>query len=734
MSRKYDINNADNETKHAVTSDNNKVKGFATMTAKQLCLFTLLSLSFCMQVQAQVMPEENATRGFATGDYINDYVSEVTNVVCPFKNDIDYDRGQVRCGFITVPENREVPSSRLIRLAFTQIVAQANPAFITNKDDLSSQKEEEAPVYREDPVIYLTGGPGAGMEYYVERFLEHDLTKTRDMYILNQRGIGNSEELCPYFMATSRELIVAVTLAEQEKENAQRMQACFEAAANRGIDLSAYNTVENARDVRALRQALGFDSWNVWGISYGSHLGQMLVNVDPQGIRALVLDAIVPNDLVDLQRFHRYVARNHAHIFEECARQNASICDGLEDAFYSAGNALVSNPMSVDAIDKELFPSGKANVSPLLVLGVPFSMLYEENGHPAIPAVMRSLVDMVAQRDAEVFQAFVSDSGLFAGISEGMYNAISCNDGYKAEEARTAAEDLQESFGFTQGVFTVDGTQRMADTCVAAGLSPRSREDYQLIQSDIPTLIVNGDWDPITPTVLAQRIAPGFSNGRLIIVPYAGHGPTRSMHECATQVLSDFFDDPNQNLENLDASCLEEGVEPPEFLDYVQTHTHLKFAARAMDDPKRLVAPVLLASTPILISLIGFIMIVWGGVARRFSSSTSAVPGIGPLAPRLTTAVSALVLLLGVGLVGAGVGATFEISATSILAGFAPPAGVGASLVVLAGLLGIAGILITLKSHKEHALRKRTLIGFMLMGLCTLVLSVTFIVWGITPW
>jgi hypothetical protein len=217
-------------------------------------------------------------------------------------------------------------------------------------------------------------------------------------------------------------------------------------------------------------------------------------------------------------------------------------------------------------------------------------------------------------------------------------------------------------------------------------------------------------------------------------VPYAGHGPTRSMSECSTQVLSDFFDDPEQNIEHLDATCLEEGVEPPVFLDYVQTHMHLKFAARAMDDPINIIAPVVLASTPVLVSLIGLIMISWGTIARRFSSNLCAVPGIGPFKPRFIAASVALVLLIGVGLVAAGVAATLEISTASILAGFAPPADIGAMLVLLAGVIGIANILLTLKSHREDVLRKRSLIGFILMGLSAVVLSVAFVVWGVTPW
>lgn len=697
-------------------------------TSKRLYLSVLLVFGLCIQAFAQESPLTEVS----TNAFVNDYVSDVTHVVCPFKNDIDYEPGRVRCGFITVPENREVPDSRLLRIIFTQIVAEAS---LENDDDDSSNDDEEILEARQDPIIYLTGGPGAGIEFYVGRFLEHDLTKTRDLFILNQRGIGDSEELCPYYDSTSRELVLADNQKAQEIENAQRMKACFAAATNRGVDLSAYNTVENARDVRALRQALGFDSWNVWGISYGSHLGQMLVNVDPEGIRALVLDAIVPNDLGDLMRIHRWVARNHANVFTECARQDASMCEGLEEAFYAAGNALIDNPVMVDAFDEELFPSGKANVPALIAAFAPFSMLYEQDAHPAIPSVMRGLVNIINNRDEEVFQALANGAGGFSRSSGmGMGSAIRCNDGYMAAEASVAAEDLQEDFGFKQGAFSVEGSQLMANACVEAGLAPRDRKDYQLIQSDIPTLVVNGDWDPITPPALAERIAPGFSNSRLIIVPYAGHGPTRSMPECASQVLTDFFDDPSQNLKELDAACLEEGAEPPAFLDYMQTDIHLKLAARAMDEPKNVVVPGVLASTPIIISLFGLIMISWGAITRRFSSSTIEVPGLGPRIPRLLAVITALFLLVGVGLIGAGIQAAIEISEVSIIAGFAPPAGVGALLVLLAGLMGIATLVLTLKAHKDNPLRKRSLIGFVVLALSAMVLSVIFLMWGITPW
>ena len=127
-------------------------------------------------------------------------------------------------------------------------------------------------------------------------------------------------------------------------------------------------------------------------------------------------------------------------------------------------------------------------------------------------------------------------------------------------------------------------------------------------------------------------------------------------------------------------------------------------------------------------------MISWGAITRRFSSSNVEVPGLGPTTPRLIAFITALLLLVGVGLIGAGVQAAIELSEVSLIAGFAPLAGAGALLVLLAGLIGIVTLVLTFKTHKDKPLRKRSLTGFFLLGLSAIVLSVIFLMWGITPW
>ncbi|MEL6686401.1 MAG: alpha/beta fold hydrolase [Pseudomonadota bacterium] len=664
---------------------------------------------------------------------LNDPLSEVVSVICPFKDEIDYEPGRVTCGFITVPENREVPDSRMVRLAFAKIVAEGR---LEDEDEDESTSEDEEPiVVRDDPVAYLTGGPGVSINPYVSRFLEHDLTKTRDLYILNQRGIGDSEEICPFYGQTRREQITATTTEQRERESTQRLLDCFEYAKARGIDIRGYNTVENARDVRALRRALGYESWNVWGISYGSHLGQMLVNIDPEGIEALVLDAIVPNDLVDLMRLHRWIERDFNLIFDECERQDAKICEGLEEDLNRIFKQLVETPLTIEALDEELYPAGSVTLPAAVAAFLPFQMMYEQDQHPAIPAVMKAMVRILDEPDAEKFKGFTNlNTGGGEDSSSAMGALIRCNDGYVAATAEIAAEDLAENPRFAGEVFTVAGSQAAAQACVDAGVGPRDRADYQLIQTDLPTLIINGDWDPITPPDMAERIAPGFSNGRLIIVPYAGHGPTRSMSECGAQVMTDFFDDPSQDLSALDATCLEEGVEPPKYLNYLQTNTTIELASLAAEDPKRVVPPVVQFVLLTLTILVGLVAIVFGFIARRFAPIPYNMPSAGPARPRAFATFTALTSLTGLALIGVGGAAAYEIAEVSLVAGFAPPARLGATLVMIGGVLGLMTLILAIFYRDNQRIRLRTTVGLPLVGLAALLLAVFLIRWDLAPW
>ncbi|TGY93174.1 alpha/beta fold hydrolase [Marinicauda pacifica] len=641
--------------------------------------------------------------------------------VCPFRSEVDYEPGEIECGFITVPENRSDPDSRLIRLHYVKIAA-------TGEDDAGDAAET-----RDDPVIYLTGGPGVGVTSYVSRLREHDLVRHRDLYILEQRGIGASGNLCPYFTDTNRAALWTESVYEAEVEAAERMRACFQTAAAAGIDLSGYNTIENARDVRALREALGFEAWNVWGISYGSHLGQMLVREDPDGIRAIVLDAIVPNDIGDLMRMGRWGGLVLENVFSTC--EDASVCNDLETRFAAALEQAKAEPVVVETDNTELYPEGRVRFGGEILAFAPFMMMYEQDEHPAIPAVMDTLITAVETDDMTVYDLLASgDMGGAAGmsISLGMANAIRCNDGYYAASARVAESDLEENPHFAGLIFTPEGAAYQAQVCVDEGLGPRNRDAYELVETDIPALIVNGAWDPVTPPPLAERVARGFSNGRYIAVPFAGHGPTRSMSECAGEVLTDFFDNPDAAA--LDAACLEEGVEAPVYLDLFETSAVRRAGIMATDDPQSLAGPGAWAGVSVLALLIAVFAFPLGWIARAIDRRPASELRAETGGARWLAVLAAASGLGFAALVALGGYQASEVSLFALLAGFAAPAGAGAWLVLIAGVLGLLAIVQVWRARaSHHGMRVGTLAGITLTGLAAMSLTAFAIVWDLAP-
>lgn len=131
-------------------------------------------------------------------------------VICPFRGQIDYRPGEIECGLIQVPENREVAGSRSIELHYVRILAKGRDA-----DGGTVEK-------RSDPVVYLTGGPGAPATYYVQRFKDHRLVERRDLYILEQRGIGSSSQFCRFYAARNRAGKIHEDYAAQQRVEPSR--------------------------------------------------------------------------------------------------------------------------------------------------------------------------------------------------------------------------------------------------------------------------------------------------------------------------------------------------------------------------------------------------------------------------------------------------------------------------------------------------------------------------------
>jgi pimeloyl-ACP methyl ester carboxylesterase len=514
----------------------------------------------------------------------------IDTVVCPFKGQIDYEPGDIECGLLQVPENREVPDSRFIELHFVKLNSRWGREEEVEDEEKQEQDSGLAPGKRDDPVIYLTGGPGSHVTYYVKRFQDHGLLDHRDLYILEQRGIGASDDFCPFYGTRKPAAVDVATFEESLEAYLERVADCARNARAAGVDLSGYNTIENARDVKALRRALGFEQWNVWGISYGSILGQAYLKEDPEGILAFVIDAIMPLDIRESELYWRV-----AHWYDRDLRKLQEICDrqpacsrhypDIGGRLRAAIRSVVDNPIEVAVKDIENFPSGKARIFQDLVAFLPFIFLYEQDNYPGIPGLIYAWADAVEARDEVLFRAIATASGdaAFGGSSQGMANAIVCTDGDAEAQARAGKKDILEYPVLGPALGSAEFWDRRATLCAELDMPQRPTGQYRPAQTRLPGLIIEGDMDPITPPPNAKAILPGFKNATYVEFPYAGHGPSRSV-KCAGDMLNKFYDDPAAEP---DLSCVEEMEEPQIYAPLYVSRVTPRLAVLLAEDKKR---------------------------------------------------------------------------------------------------------------------------------------------------
>lgn len=658
----------------------------------------------------------------------------IDSLICPFKGDIEYEPGDIECGLLQVPENREKPDSRMIELLFVKLNAR------WGKEDFEEDRDEEALEYaegladgkRDDPVIYLTGGPGAPVSYYVNRFKDHTILDYRDMYILEQRGIANSGDFCRFFSTRKPEAGDVATWEENlEVDNIARSDCATNAAAA-GIDLTAYNTRENARDVKALRRALGFDNWNVWGISYGSVLGQAYIKEDPEGIRAVALDAIMPLEIQDTEEHWRVVhwyVRDLEKLQEICQRQPdcARHYPDIPGRVRQSVQSVLDAPIEVEVKDTEVFPSGKVRIFADIAALLPFTLFYEQDNYPALPGVIYAWADALEQRDEALFKtlAGADGSGGFGDGGDGMNMAIFCNDGHTQAQSLANSRDMEEYPVLGKVLGTPESEARDVALCAQLGMPMRPASDYSAVKTDIPALIIEGDMDPITPPPNAKAILPGFSNGTYVEYAYAGHGPSRSV-QCSGHMLNRFFDDPTAEP---DLSCPASMEEPDLWAPMYTTSIATRLGALYFDDKKKLIAPGVWAGSSTLVSFGAFLVLSLAPFGRWLNGRRTSAAGTARVLAWLaaTSSVAALAVF------GAAAAATSEVSEVAMVFGLAPWARYGAWLGLAAGVLGLAAVISAFRARGRYRIPLGTMLGFALTGAAAVGLSSFMLAWDLGP-
>jgi len=440
---------------------------------------------------------------------------------------------RVSCGYLVVPENRASPNSALIQLhvaIFHSIAEGPEP----------------------DPVVHLAGGPGSSSldvaGYMFNQGLDAILDR-RDFILFDQRGTGYSLPRldCPERNALTATLLSG-TLSDDESFQAivDAFHQCRDRLSAQGIDLSAYNSAASAADLNDLRLTLGYNQLNLYGVSYGTRLALTMMRDYPEAVRSVVLDSTYPLEVNLYTALAPNAERAFNVLFDDCAADptcNATY-PNFRAVFYSLVDQLNASPvkvsLSVGGTDTPVLLTGD------LLVDVLFVGLYN-------PFVTASMPKMIYQIRAGEYSILRERLSLYFDTSSalGMGTSVQCAEEIPfnaANDAYTAAQSVQPAIA----AFFPQSVQYLFSVCQDwTGIVPDPREN-QPVTSAIPTLILAGEFDPITPPAWGQMTASYLTSSYYFEFRGNGHWVTRSSR-CALSIALAFWGNP---VAPPDAVCL----------------------------------------------------------------------------------------------------------------------------------------------------------------------------------
>ena len=416
------------------------------------------------------------------------------------------------------------------------------------------------------PLFMLAGGPGASLiKPDTLRLFQPGLLggvlATRDVIIMDQRGAGHSQPLldCPTIHALD-------WTARQRKLNAEEadalgheaIQQCIDGFRAQGVDFDAYNSVENAADVNAVREALGYPRMVYYGVSYGAQLGQHLMRDFPVMLEAVVLDGAnslsrnswVEDRALDVQwGVDKLVALCDA---DAKCRETYDIPMLIERALalFDAGPLLYrytdpKDPSSTiefeisrdDMIDK-IYAMQSSRISSFSLPAI-LTILTQGDADTARNTTAEGLGEemgpkLAASRDPH--------AGAMAFL---MHAAMVCSD----DPVRSVDEVQLQGVGEYAKQSALIHARFYVQLCQQIDVKSLPDSTDVDVGVDIPTLLLSGDLDVATPAFRSQIVADALPNATHIVFPGRTHVQISGINQCGAQIATAFILDPTAALD-----------------------------------------------------------------------------------------------------------------------------------------------------------------------------------------
>jgi pimeloyl-ACP methyl ester carboxylesterase len=438
-----------------------------------------------------------------------------------------------QCGSLSVAENPALPTGRRIDLHIARI-----PAINRRK--------------AADPLFLIAGGPGgSAITMYTSAAPAFErVRRERDIVLVDQRGTGRSHALhCELDESALFDASTAQIIAETGR--------CLNELKSRA-DVAQYTTSVAVGDLDTVRAKLGYAQINLYGVSYGTRVAQHYARRFPQRVRTLILDGVVPMDLALGPNLALDAERALLATLKRCNQERGCQAQfGDPVATYRALFAtLQKKAVAVSLAHPRTGKRQQVAFSATHLAMVLRLALYDPAQTALLPLALHQ-AHALQDYSPLASQFLLMNDAFIDLLAYGMHNTVVCSEDVAfyptlKQIDRTALE--RTFLGTTQ----VDA---LRDICKLWPTGPVDKDLRLPLRSNIPTLLLSGAVDPVTPQAYAEQARTKLSNSLHLVLDGMSHGQLAT--PCIDTVFAKFME--SGTVQNLDTRCLQRTAPVPFF-------------------------------------------------------------------------------------------------------------------------------------------------------------------------
>ncbi|NJM54365.1 MAG: alpha/beta fold hydrolase [Blastocatellia bacterium] len=398
-------------------------------------------------------------------------------------------------GFVSVPENRQKPNSRLIEIGFVRFKSTSpNP---------------------KSPVVYLAGGPGSsgiGTARGSRFPLFMAMREVADVIALDQRGVGQSKPNLNCKETINYPLEETPNREGFAAHFQEKFQSCIDNFRKQDVDLSGYNTNENADDIEDLRKAIAAKQISLWAISYGTHLSLATVKRHPKSIDRMILAGV--EGLSDTLKLPSNIQK-HLDYLDQLAKKDADLSreiPSLLSLMKTVLDKVEREPVTIETTDPQTKQKVKVTINKFvlqMLTGNSFG-----SGEASIPQIYQAM-----SRGDFSFAVFrwLSLTRGGQGIGSAMSLMMDCASGISSKRRQQIAREAKTTLLGDVMNFP------FPDVCKGFENVDLGEKFRAPVKTNIPTLFISGTLDVRTPVSNAENVRKGFKTSEHLIIEGAVH-------------------------------------------------------------------------------------------------------------------------------------------------------------------------------------------------------------------